>query len=209
MSNIDHLHTETQVLPVKDHLSLLSTQFLAKALQPNHPSHPIVTSPSGPRNKKATLQSRFLCNLTPYLEGGVLQPDRYKSTIAQLHTTAVATSISNRSPNRVLQSRPPPISEEEVTLPRIHRTTLAQLRSGFCSSLKDFQVAIRSTTNPLCPSCRRYPQTVSHLFSCTEHPTDLTTADLWHRPLQTSEFLQRLPFFNLPQISRPPPEPPP
>ena len=209
MSNIDHLHTETQVLPVKDHLSLLSTQFLAKALQPNHPSHPIVTSPSGPRNKKATLQSRFLCNLTPYLEGGVLQPDRYKSTIAQLHTTAVATSISNRSPNRVLQSSPPPISEEEVILPRIHRTTLAQLRSGFCSSLKDFQVAIHSTTNPLCPSCRQYPQTVSHLFSCSEHPTDLTTADLWHRPLQTSEFLQRLPFFNLPQISRPPPEPPP
>ena len=34
MCPTDHLHAETHVLPVKDHLSLLCSQFLAKSLQP-------------------------------------------------------------------------------------------------------------------------------------------------------------------------------
>ena len=44
MAPISHLHEETKVLPVHNHLSLLSTQFLARALQPAHPSNYIVTS---------------------------------------------------------------------------------------------------------------------------------------------------------------------
>ena len=48
MSPIEHLHTETKTLPVNDHLSLLSTQFLARALQPTHPSHSLITTPLVP-----------------------------------------------------------------------------------------------------------------------------------------------------------------
>ena len=52
MSDIGHLHTEAQVLPVNSHLSLLCSQFLARTLIPSHPSHHITTSPSGPRRVK-------------------------------------------------------------------------------------------------------------------------------------------------------------
>ena len=50
MTSIDHLHKETTMLPVQNHLSLITSQFLAGALQPSNPSHSVVTSPSDIRN---------------------------------------------------------------------------------------------------------------------------------------------------------------
>ena len=38
-------HEETKMLPVQDHLSLISFQYFAKALQPNNLFHSVVTSP--------------------------------------------------------------------------------------------------------------------------------------------------------------------
>ena len=69
-----YLHADTQVLPLHDSLSLLSTQFLARALQPTHPSHNLVTSPPGPRNMKNTLQSLLIHRVEPYMEDGVVPP---------------------------------------------------------------------------------------------------------------------------------------
>jgi hypothetical protein len=40
MASASHQHSEAEVLP---HLSLLCSQYLASALRPHHPSHPIVT----------------------------------------------------------------------------------------------------------------------------------------------------------------------
>ena len=200
MSAIDHLHAETQVLPVESHLSLLCSQFLARALQPNHPSHLTVTSPSGPRNKKHTLQSRFLPDVDPYLVDGTIPPHTYKAVLKSLHTAKVANTLTSRDPNRVLQIPPPPIGEEESSLPRPYRTTLSQLRSGFCRSLNSYQVRIGTTNNPLCPSCDEEPHTTQHLFTCPSHPTFLTPRDLWERPGLTSEFLSSLPFLNLPPL---------
>ena len=36
---IDHLHEETKMVPIYDHLSLICSQYLARTLQPNNPSH--------------------------------------------------------------------------------------------------------------------------------------------------------------------------
>ena len=38
------IRNKTRMLPVHDHLSLISSQYLARALQPNNPSHSIFTS---------------------------------------------------------------------------------------------------------------------------------------------------------------------
>ena len=46
MISIDHLYEETKMLPVQDHLFLLSFQYLARAFQPNNSSDSVVTSPS-------------------------------------------------------------------------------------------------------------------------------------------------------------------
>ena len=42
---MEHLHRETQTLPVNDHLQLLSRQFLATSLQQSHPSYDVVSRP--------------------------------------------------------------------------------------------------------------------------------------------------------------------
>ena len=71
MASVDHLHEETKMLPVQDHLSLISSQYLARALQPNNPSHSVVTSRSGIRNKKQSVQSQFLYCVAPYLSSDI------------------------------------------------------------------------------------------------------------------------------------------
>ena len=74
MASIDPFHEETEMLPVQDHLSLICYQYLARALQPNNPSHSVITSPSGSRDMKQTLQSRFLHSVAPHLSSGLPPP---------------------------------------------------------------------------------------------------------------------------------------
>ena len=174
MSPISHLHTETKILPVKDHLSLLCSQSFAKSLQPTHPSFNTVTSPSGPRDKKQTLQSKFLSTVAPYLNNGSLPPENYRTTIKALHTDAVAAAIAASEPNPLLQTRPPTVADEELSLPRRYRTTLSQLRSGYSSSLAYYRERVGRSDNLRCPSCGVEPQTVPHLFACASHPTALS-----------------------------------
>ena len=38
MTSINYLHEESKMLPVQDHLSLISSQHLVRALQPNNSS---------------------------------------------------------------------------------------------------------------------------------------------------------------------------
>ena len=59
MSSIDHLHMEAEIMTVREHLDMLSTQALATYLQEGHPSFSMVRAYSGPRDKKQTLQRRF------------------------------------------------------------------------------------------------------------------------------------------------------
>ena len=43
MSSIDQLHTEAEMLKVKEHTELLSAQYLARCLEPANVWHPITT----------------------------------------------------------------------------------------------------------------------------------------------------------------------
>ncbi|KAF2355408.1 Endonuclease/exonuclease/phosphatase [Trinorchestia longiramus] len=62
-------------------------------------------------------------------------------------------AISAAGPNRVLQLSPPPISEEELFLPRSTRTLLSQLRSGHSRALNLYQARIGAVQDPTCPAC--------------------------------------------------------
>ena len=151
----------------------------------------------------------FIQTVSPYLVNGALPPASYVGTIKSLHTDAVASAIASRADSRVLGSGPPDVSLEEGLLPRRYRSTLSQLRSGFCSSLNSYRGLIETDSDPLCPHCRGGPQTTNHLFACDSYPTSLTVIDLWERPSLVSRFLSSLPVFNLPDLPLPPPEPPP
>ena len=126
-----------------------------------------------------------------------------------IHTRTVDRAIASRSQNRVLDGVTPEVNEEEESLPRGARTTLAQLRSGYCSSLNDLRHRIGLTPSLLCPCCRQEEHTVRHLFQCDSHPTTLTPTDLWRRPETALRFLRDWPCFERIDPERPPPEPPP
>ena len=55
----------------------------------------------------------------------------YKKVLKQIHTTEVTKTLQNYSPNRILGSNPPEIDKSEMSLNRLARARLAQLRSGF------------------------------------------------------------------------------
>ena len=107
------------MLPVQDHLSVISSQYLVRALQLNNPSQSVVISSSGIRNMKQVTKSRFLHSVLPYLPSGILLPYDYMITIKSLHTIAVFDSKSRLSNNRAVQTASPQIAPEEANLPTV------------------------------------------------------------------------------------------
>ena len=147
-ASTEHLHHETMVLPVDDHLQLLSRQSLATSLQRSHPSFKVVSRQPGPRQLRHTLTSKHSSAVAPFLRGGAIPPGSIRDTHNDLHTSAVAVAISkmDSNPNRVLKTRPPPIHGSEQSLPRHWRTTLSQLRSGFCRALCSYRSVVDQQT---------------------------------------------------------------
>ena len=189
-ASVDHLHEEASELPVKDHLHLLSSQFLARALQPGHVSYPFATLDQGSRKLKHTLRSKCIADVQPYLEAdGSLGRGNFGPVKNKLHTDIVRKATSIRGPNRVLGSHPPPIHACEAGLPRLTRTTLAQLRSGHCGKLRDFQKRVGKTNDDICADCNLSQQNVGHLFDCPAHPTTLNVRDLWENPRDAVDHL--------------------
>ena len=97
----DHLHAETAMLTVEQHLRLLASQFLARALQPHHPSHQCVNFDRGPRLMKPTLRSACLSDVEPFLTDGVVDFRDYKRIVDEIHKKVVDDAIESMGPNRV------------------------------------------------------------------------------------------------------------
>ena len=60
MSSIDHLHTEAEMLKVREHSELLSAQYLAICLEPGNVCHPITKRAIPERQMKETLMCLFV-----------------------------------------------------------------------------------------------------------------------------------------------------
>ena len=156
MSSIDHLHTEAEMLKVREHSELLSAQYLPRCLEPGNVCHPITTM--------------------------MVENDR-KATLQAIHTATVVKAVQCHERNVVLDGRPPPISNSEKELTRKERSTLAQLRSGYCRLLGSYKSRIKKDANlDVCADCGTTPHDVKHLFVCPAHPTTLIPSDLWSRP---------------------------
>ena len=90
MSSIDHLHTEAEMLKVREHSELLSAQYLAKCLEPGHVCHPITTRATPERQMKETLYTRHRNTVEPMM----VKNDR-KATLQALHTDAVNKAVKS------------------------------------------------------------------------------------------------------------------
>ena len=81
-------------------------------------SIPIVTQPSGQRNQRDTLQSKFLPKISAYLTNNITPIDEYEQIYKEIHTQAVQEAIRTQPPNPIIQTQPPTVDPVEKTLPR-------------------------------------------------------------------------------------------
>ena len=187
MSSIDHIHIETKM---RDHLNLLSAQYLVQCLDTENVCHHITKIDLPPREMKETIFTRHYQTVLPLLANR-------KDTLQALHTSFVNTAIGNMKDNRVLNSRPPSINDEETLLQRRQRTTLSQLRSGHCKLLNSYKKRLKQSDSSRCADCGMDPHDVPHLFDCVAHPNDLSPVNLWDKPIETIRELSFLDPGNL------------
>ena len=55
MTNIQHLHDETHIIPIHEHLQFLASQYKQKTQHPSHASHIRTTYFNTPRQKAKKL----------------------------------------------------------------------------------------------------------------------------------------------------------
>ena len=184
MTNADHLHQETKVLPLRQHGQMLTKQFLASCALPNHPGQKHMDNPPPPRNLKKSLYE-YKPEISALYESGLLR----KQVIEKIHSETVRKCIQNYDQNKVLNTSPPPINSDELNLTRKERVELARLRSGYSRLVNSYLHKLDEQVEDKCPSCATSPHDVNHLFECRDNPTDLTIDSLWSNPRAVSNFL--------------------
>ena len=174
---------------------------------PSPPSHDVSMAPQAPRLLCYTLTLKYSESVSPLTTGGVVPPGQCGDALKSLNTTAVESAIRklDAKPNRVLGCCPPSIHASSKSFPRPWRSTLSQLRSGWCRCLKSYGALLDNNIDNNCPECNSEPHTPEHLFACPSRPTTLYRVDLWSNPLHAAAFLSsvffsssfcRLPFFS-------------
>ena len=187
MASKDHIHQETKILPLKEHGDLLTKQFHLNCHLPGHPGNKHLNKPAQPRSRKLTARKYqdSVVNLLP-----ITDKKNLKKKMRTVHTDIVATTINSYNNNRVLNTKPPGINKEEISLNRKVRSRLSQLRSGFSICLNDYKHRLDPEVLNQCPKCGHTPHDTNHLFNCTEDPTDLQTINLWTTPILAANFLK-------------------
>jgi hypothetical protein len=93
MIPIQHLHMETKVLPIKEHLDLLCKQFLANSLIRGYVSCDTVLQPPGQRKMKHTLYFHYIDSIKPCLtQDCYILKSNLKNKQKALHYDTVAAS---------------------------------------------------------------------------------------------------------------------
>ena len=189
MTPIDHLHQETMILPIRQHSKLLTDQYLAQCRNRHHPCHDLFNNPPPPpRPMKHTLFTYSNDRITATTSQ---MPANHttKELIKLLHSKTVSETTAAYNLNPILNAVPPPINPAEQSLPRKTRCTLAQLRSGYSSTLNSYMNRINQTVIDSCNHCFSPHHTTQHLFNCPARPTTLTPIDLWANPVKAAQFL--------------------
>ena len=98
MSSIDHFHSETKMLLVKDHLNILSAKYLVQCLDTDNVYHHITMMDRTAREMEETLFTRYNQNVL------LLLANNKKISLQTIQTSFVNTTIDNMTDNRVLNN---------------------------------------------------------------------------------------------------------
>ena len=91
MSSVDHLHVEAKMLKVMEHSELLSSQYLARCLEPENVCHSITSRETPKRRMKETLFTRHRNTVEP-----MMLADNRKATLQAIHTDAVNKAVKDQ-----------------------------------------------------------------------------------------------------------------
>ena len=83
MSSVDYLHAEANVLKVREHSELLSSQYLARCLEPENVNNSITTRDTPKRRMKETLFTRHRSTVEPMMIAKDRKLHSKQSTIRQ------------------------------------------------------------------------------------------------------------------------------
>src|SRR6478609_7283358 len=99
--------------------------------------------------------------------------------------------MQSLKPNKIINQPSPPINEDEQTLLRNTRRTLAQLRTNKSSFLKSYlhKIDPQNHPSPQCPLCNTQNHDTKHLSTSSSLPTHLTPTDLWNEPVAVAGLL--------------------
>ena len=193
-SNTQHLHDETQILPINQHLKLHASQLGQKAQNPDHPLHNLTQQPITPRHKKQTTfdnDNNYTINIDS--QPNETTQTTIKQNIKTIHTQITEQHLQSRPHNRLLGDTAPPIDKTEETLSKHTRRLLAQLRTNKSPFLIEYMHKISPDTHPTpnCPLCTNNIHNTAHLFTCTKIQTTLQVQDLWRDPVGVGDLLAR------------------
>ena len=188
---ITHLHEETQVLPLPQHMNMRGTHIYSKTQDPSHPLHHTLQTRHSPRHIHDTPASHYTSLL------GSLPPTPTDTSLhTHIHTEFTRRALASYSPNSLLGTRPPPVADEERQLPRADRVTLARLRCGHHPALPSYMHRIGRADSDSCVRCHADVGDTQHvLLHCPTLDTHRTRhhihslEHLWTRPVAVMQFL--------------------
>ena len=188
-TNQKHYHQETQVLPLRTHIRMTTSQYRESARDPEHPLHETLATPDPPRDMKSTaIDTKYSLTVQSCDRENKNEEER-RINRKIIHTTIVKQHLSARPTHPLLDRKPPDVDKTERQLPRAKRRTLAQLRAQKCPLLRSYLFSIRAAEDPSCPLCGLGEHNTAHLFNCQQIPTELTPEDLWCQPVQVAELI--------------------
>ena len=190
-TNIVHVHRETKVLPLKEHMHLLASQYRENARDPEHPMHEEIAAPDPDRQMKRTALQTSSTTIVHSCDNYGETEKQRKRNKQIIHTSIVQTYLASQPDHPLLQAQPPEIHKSEITLSRETRRRLAQLRARKCPLLQEYLHNIGAADDPSCPLCGHDPHDTPHIFECPRVPTELTPIHLWRSPAEVADLLDR------------------
>src|ERR1700730_15461625 len=128
-TNINHIHQETKVLPLKDHCNLHTSNLKQKAASSNHPLNKLMDQPKPARNMKESLFSQIKISSIHQNQTTLMTLKSIK-ILKENHSLAVTNHKCTIPENKILEMKGPEIHHSEETLNRYHRRLLSQLRTN-------------------------------------------------------------------------------
>ena len=108
-TSIHHLHDETLILPIHEHLQFHASQFKHKTQYPLHPLHKHTPWFTTPRLNNNKINNARYTTVIPTYPHTVITTD-IKANMRHIHTSIVSKHLATRGKTKILRTPPPHIS---------------------------------------------------------------------------------------------------